>query len=482
TQPADKYLTFNRAGGNRITAYNWETNASNAGSDYFNQNDNFLSSSTVPGAAFTGQIQAMLDAGAQYLMSIPMIGYVSADENGDGDVNKTPNYINVRFNKSFARKGSAFTASPDLTDKAVYQDEFVNFLKVSFPTAFTGSQAKISFMLDNEPDLWASTHARLRGDATGQSGQGVTYAELFQKTEDYASAIKAVAPNALVFGPASYGWQGFVNLQGASDAAGRDFITAYLAEMKAYETANGKRILDVLDLHWYPEAQSSTNVRITGDDSTAPVQAARVQAPRSLYDSTYVEKSWITQYSTGGAGINLIPRMMGKINSTYAGTKLSFSEYDYGGGNDISGGVAEADVLGIFGAQGVFAANLWPLQTSMPFTSAGMAMYRNFDGKGGAFGDTSINATTTDGTNTAIYASVDAANPNRMVLVVVNRGSTSTTSALRIWHTVTFTSAHLYQLAGSTPAPQDKGTVSVNGNALSLTLPGYSVTTVLLAP
>ncbi|MGZ3298838.1 MAG: hypothetical protein ACXU8O_07465, partial [Asticcacaulis sp.] len=63
TQPADKYLTFNRAGGNRITAYNWETNASNAGSDYFNQNDNFLSSSTVPGAAFTGQIQATLDAG-----------------------------------------------------------------------------------------------------------------------------------------------------------------------------------------------------------------------------------------------------------------------------------------------------------------------------------------------------------------------------------------------------------------------------------
>ncbi|HXN94962.1 MAG TPA: hypothetical protein VN879_10675, partial [Candidatus Acidoferrales bacterium] len=41
---APPMLTFDRAGGNRWTAYNWETNASNAGSDYFYQNDSYLSS------------------------------------------------------------------------------------------------------------------------------------------------------------------------------------------------------------------------------------------------------------------------------------------------------------------------------------------------------------------------------------------------------------------------------------------------------
>ena len=30
-------LTLSRSGGNRMTAYNWETNASNAGSDYYNE-------------------------------------------------------------------------------------------------------------------------------------------------------------------------------------------------------------------------------------------------------------------------------------------------------------------------------------------------------------------------------------------------------------------------------------------------------------
>ena len=44
-------LTFDRAGGNRWTAYNWETNASNAGSDYLYENDDYLSSSTTPAEA-----------------------------------------------------------------------------------------------------------------------------------------------------------------------------------------------------------------------------------------------------------------------------------------------------------------------------------------------------------------------------------------------------------------------------------------------
>jgi hypothetical protein len=39
---APPLLTFDRDGGNRWTAYNWINNASNAGSDYFYENDNYL--------------------------------------------------------------------------------------------------------------------------------------------------------------------------------------------------------------------------------------------------------------------------------------------------------------------------------------------------------------------------------------------------------------------------------------------------------
>ena len=43
-----------RSGGNRLTAYNWENNASNAGTDYLNQNDGFLDTVTEEAAARFG--------------------------------------------------------------------------------------------------------------------------------------------------------------------------------------------------------------------------------------------------------------------------------------------------------------------------------------------------------------------------------------------------------------------------------------------
>lgn len=150
----------------------------------------------------------------------------------------------------------------------------------------------------------------------------------------------------------------------------------------------------MLDVHWYPEAQGDGK-RIVTPDSSAPVAAARVQAPRSLWDPSYVEKSWITQWSTKGP-IELIPRLQRKIDENYPGTKLAITEYNYGGGGHISGAIAEADVLGILGRQGVFAANEWPMAKDESFIAAGYRMFRDFDGKNAAFGDRSISGETDD--------------------------------------------------------------------------------------
>src|ERR1051326_5704804 len=46
-----KTLSLYRWGGNRTTAYNWENNASNAGTDWFNQNDSYLGGGETPGKA-----------------------------------------------------------------------------------------------------------------------------------------------------------------------------------------------------------------------------------------------------------------------------------------------------------------------------------------------------------------------------------------------------------------------------------------------
>jgi hypothetical protein len=94
----------------------------------------------------------------------------------------------------------------------------------------------------------------------------VTYAELVQKNTEFGKAIKEVAPNALVAGFVSYGFNGFESLQDAPDASQHgNFIEYYLTQMKQAEQAAGKRIVDLLDL-----LVKFTPRGITGDDTTPP--------------------------------------------------------------------------------------------------------------------------------------------------------------------------------------------------------------------
>jgi hypothetical protein len=482
-------LTLSRSGGNRMTAYNWETNASNAGSDWFNQNDDFLGGGNTPNGAVGPGIVAARSAGAGIVVTIPIIGYVAADKLGNGDVaNSGSNYLQTRFHQSPARKGSAFSLTPNTADAFVYQDEYVNFLNQTYPGAFASVNAPIFLSLDNEPDLWQHTHARLRGDGnvSTQAGQNASYAEMVQRTVDYAGAAKDVNPDALVFGPVNYGWQGMVRFQDAPDHNNRDFLEFYLAQMAAAEPMAGRRLVDVLDVHWYPEAQGNdatgTATRITGENSDPGVVAARKQAPRSLWDGSYVETSWITGCCSGGA-IRLLPRLRDKISANYPNTRLAITEYNYGGANHISGAIAQADVLGIFGREGLFAANLWRLASNNSFIYGAFEVYRNYDGSNGSFGDTSIRATTNDVANATAYASVNAGAPGRMVLVVINKNDAARTAGIAVTHTTQFRTAQVYQLTGGSSSPQRQSDVPITlTNAFQYTMPANSVTTLVLLP
>jgi hypothetical protein len=471
-----RHLTLSRLGGNRWTAYNWETNASNAGVDWFHQNDNYLcdwAGCEQPGEAVRAHVAAAHAAGASMLVTVPIVDHVAADTRGDGDVSRTPDYLDTRFKRSRPAKGAPLTLTPDASDAAVYQDEFVHWLETRFPHARSDPRRTIMYLLDNEPDLWAETHVRIHPDKP-------TYAELARRSTETARAIKAVAPSALVMGPVNYGWYGFVSLQGAPDANGRDFLDFYLAAMRQEEASGGRRLLDVLDLHWYPEAEGEGRRIIDANDATGA--EARMQAPRSLWDPGYTESSWITQYSTLGP-IRLLPRLREKVAQHYPGTRLSFSEYNYGGGTHVSGAVAQADVLGIFGREDVFAATQWNVFGDQPFVHAAFQMFRNYDGQGGRFGDTSVRAVTSDPVGTSVYASVDAANPGRVVLVAINKSGAPVTTSLSLTHTVALRQAAVYALTGARAAPVPQGAVTLGAtNALTYTLPATSVTTFVLTP
>ena len=459
-----------RLGGNRLTAFNWENNASNAGSDYQFQNDNYLSSSNVAGALLTDRLTAARAISAALLATVPIVEYVAADKNGGGDVrNSGANYLTTRFKQNRHTKPSALSMTPDTTDAFVYQDEFVAWVRANAGTT------PVLFSLDNEPDLWSDTHAEIHPTA-------LTYVELTTRSLDFAKAIKRAWPDVPVTGFVSYGWNGYVNLQNAPDRAGKgEFIDYFLAQVRMAEQAEGKRLVDYLDLHWYPEARGG-NVRIIGRDVSAASITARVQAPRSLWDPSYVESSWIVS-TLNNQPVRLLPRLREKIARLNPGTKLAFTEWNYGAGDHISGAVATADVLGIFGRDSVELATYWKLNGAEPFADAAFEAFRNFDGQGGAFADTSLEATSSQVPMASIYASVDAANPGRTVLVVINKDTTARTAAITVAHPQRYQSLVPFTLSG-TMAQMMRGqpVMATATNAFRYPMPPLSVSVLVLQP
>ena len=418
-------FTLAREGGNRFTAYNWETNASNAGNDYFFENDDYLGLSNEPGWTVKKFLSYVQSSGAAVLLTVPTLGYVSADKdtNRDGgrDVNHSKDYLNTRFLRSYARKpGGHFEYPPNREDRAVYQDEFVHWVQSA-----KSKRSPVWFSLDNEPDLWHGTHLRINPVAP-------TYADIIQNNIDYASAIKDVVPDSVIFGPVNYGWYGFRAFQGAPDAKGRVFVDAYLDAIRGASAKAGKRLVDVYDFHWYPEAKGE-GVRIVynqAPDKPGTV-TARINAPRSLWDPSYVEDSWITD-SNSKKPIRLLPDMNERINAHYPGTKLSISEYDFGGRNSISGALAQADALGVFGRQGLFAACHWGLNSKDKAALAGFQAFTNFDRLGARFGDQGLKVTGEVPSDNSVYAALDSTDPERLTIIAINKTATAQSLSIQV--------------------------------------------------
>jgi hypothetical protein len=137
-----------------------------------------------------------------------------------------------------------------------------------------------------------------------------------------------------------------------------------------------------------------------------------------------VDESWI------GESVMLIPRMRDWVDQYYPGTKLAITEYNFGALDDINGALTQADVLGIFGREGVDLATIWGPPSSGDPGAFAFRMYRNYDGVGGTFGDTSVQATSTDQAQLAVYAALRS--DGALTLMVINKTGTTINSPLTI--------------------------------------------------
>jgi hypothetical protein len=487
---APPLLTFDRAGGNRWTAYNWETNASNAGSDYIYNNDNYLSSSNVPAEAVRSFIAGDQARGAASLITVELEGLVAADENGPVSVTNPPDLTRFKtvVDKKSTVSGVPFTITPPTADANVYMDEFLWALDQKFAGMgiFGASPAHPTFVnLDNEPELWNSTHLEVQGP------NPVTSDAYIAKTINLSKALKDQFPNVLIFGPVHYGFQGIYNWQGewsATPSGTNWFPDKYLQALKTASTSYGKPLVDVYDFHWYAEVYDASGTRIlnlNGPTLTDAQVQLIVESPRNLWDPTFKDDNnsnpWIYN-ELGQTPINILGRLETKINAENPGMKISITEYENGGWNHIAGTIAQADNLGVFGSQGVFAANFWPPGGTYSYALAGFRAFRGFDGVSANFGDTSLLSTSSSVKDVVVYASSDSTRPGRIVFVAINRSSSAKGTAIN--GQALSGTAHLYQMTaasaqGQNPVqPVPAGTMPVSGSSLTITLPAYSVTTI----
>lgn len=487
---APALLTLDRAGGNRWTAYNWINNASNAGSDYYYENDDYLCNGScnagIPAEAVRMFIAADQAAGVASLVTVQLQGYVSVDTT---TVQVPPPYPNLSYFRPVVDKKSTASTAPFTTtpppasaDNKVYMDEFLWALNQKLPGIFDANGAQPTFVsLDNEPELWNTTHLEVQGS------NPVTSDNYIAKTITLTKALKDQFPNVVIFGPVHYGFEGIYNWQGelsATPTGANWFPDKYLPAIKTASTTYGKPLVDVYDFHWYSEATDGSGTRVTnlsGPTLTGAQVQAIVQSPRSLWDTTYTENSWITTYALSGP-IYILGRLQAKIAAENPGMKIAITEYNNGGGQHIAGTIAQADNLGIFGAQGVFAATYWPLSGSESYPFGGFRAYRDFDGHGACFGDTSLQSTSSEVQDVVGYASLDSTTPGRVVFVAINRSTTSKVTAI-VGQSLSGT-AYLYQMTAasaqgqSVVEPVAAGQLAVGEASLTVTLPALSVTTI----
>ena len=426
----DINVPIDRWGGDSTSRYNYKLDVTNAAADWYFENGDGTGgdgSSPVPGVtAFDARVMSNNAIGAKTLGTVPVQGWVAKDNSSCGFPKATfpSQYLFDPYNNPNCGDGelpdqSHITGNdPTVTSIEVgpsWAGSWVAYLVGKFGTAANGGVAV--YDLDNEPSWW---------DATQRDVHPLpfTYDEVTNNGIATAQAIKTADPTAEVSGPVmDFWWDYFYSKKDVESGwnsgppcyspwsnpldrtahGGIPLIEYYLQQFKAHEATNNVRLLDYLDLHTYFAAQyngSSVAFATAGDTGA---QQARLNSTRVFWDPTYTDPNFQQpnyftdpNYSSSCSpplqAPQLIPMMKTWVANDYPGTKLAIDEYNWGGLEAINGALAQADILGIFGREGLDLGTFWPTTNPSAQIPGMMAfkIFRNYDDANSTFGNVAL--------------------------------------------------------------------------------------------
>jgi hypothetical protein len=479
---SDLNCPLNRYGGNNTSRYNWRLNADNRGNDWYFQS--IGEESAVAGERGDRFISLSKSAGAEAMMTIPMIGWVARlganrgklasfsirkyGEQADRDWQWFPDAGNGVLVNGQDVTGNDPEDASVLVD-SLFQQSWAQHIVGRWGRA--GSGGLRFYILDNEPSIWHSTHRDVHP-------VGATMEEVRDKIFDYAGRIKATDPGALVVGPEEWGWSGYFfsgydqqygsrngwsNLPDRVNHGNQDYLPWLLAQLRQHQATTGQRLLDVFSVHYYPQGGEY------GDDVSDAMQKRRNRSTRALWDANYTDPTWINDR------VKLIRRLRNWVNAYYPGTQIAITEYNWGAEGHINGATTQADILGIFGREGLDMAARWTTPAATTPTYKAIKMYRNYDGRKSTFGETSVAASVPNADNVSAFAALRSRDGALTLMVVSKYLAGTTPVTINLSNFVSQGLAQVWQLTEANRIVR-LSDLRFGGSSLKVTLPKQSIT------
>ena len=324
--------------------------------------------------------------------------------------------------------------------------------------------------MDNEMELWNETH----DDAV----KTCDAEDMMRKYFATAKAARAVSQDMKLCGPVSASeWYWYVTRSGLPVYKGKKYcwLEYFIMRCAEEQRATGVRMLDVLDIHDYPEETNTDEV---------------LQTHRVFFDTTYV-------YSKAHGVQAVSGEWDSSVNKEYVFVRCQqWLDKYFGAHNDITFGVSEfnvktpsmmvnvlsyASMLGEFGRHGVTFFCPWNWYPGMWETLHLFSRYGHC---------TSVKATSSDEAMVSAYPMLNASRDSMTILLVNRSQVESKTVNMSIANfDVPNGTCETLQLANlpdqetfvsHTKNALQHGQITVGSNAFSITLPALSVTAVRL--
>ncbi len=470
--------SIRRWGGNPASRYNWRLgNAWNTAADWFFLNVNYT---PIANYSWTMFLDENRSHKVQSAITLPMLGWVAKDTTHYS----YPVSIYGQQRGHYGQGGDVGNgvrmdgkllpgADPTRTSIKAPPSFAASWVEsiLDYDADHEGARSVNMYFLDNEPELWNSTHQDIHPEP-------LTYDELITRSIATASEVRKVDPQAHIAGPSSWGWPAY--FYSAADAvagfskrpdrlAHKDvpLLAYYLQQLKAHQERTGNRLLDTLDVHFYPETEGVHGGHERFDDAT---NAKRIRATRALWDPSFKDESWIADT------VRLIPRLKTLVAENHPGLGVSLGEYNFGGEKHMSGALAQAEALGRFGQHGLDAAFYWTYPPEGTPVAHAFAAFRNYDGQGSQFLDHSVG--TIEDKDVALFASTNDGK-SRVVAIAVNTNPTLGADAdLDLIGLRGIKGGRMFCYRGGPQGLEPYGqTLPLKGTAsLRLALPPYSIT------